>query len=187
MVRISIKSMLLMVVYAAICCLVYLHSSLWIGWLVVIATAFWMALAIVHATHTHNSFTLGFAVTGCVWLIIWLGFAIETPTTINIEGMRKAIYRVASLGRTRPEYDPSIGFTAYAQYHDVYISVPMGNQSPEIFLPYWHNALRLVVCLSALTVATVCGALFHFVCRNRPRKCLLVANSNNSTITDIAR
>ena len=173
--------MILIVAYAAICCLVYLHSSLWIGWLVVIATAIWMAIAIVRATQTHNSFTLGFAVAGCVWLILWLGFAIETPTTFDSKELRMAIYRFVSLGRKPPEYDPSIRITTYAQLHDLYTSAPMGNQSKAIFVPHYYNAIRLVVCLSALTFATACGTLVHFACRNRPRKCLLVANTGGAT------
>jgi type III secretory pathway component EscS len=189
MFRLSINSMMLMVAYAAICCLVYLHSSFWIGWLIVIATAIWMAMAIVHATQTQNSFTLGFAVAGCPWLIIWLGFVIETDTPPGlrpwpgggaggVNSLRMGIYRIASFGRTGPA---KLAIEApEIQRHDLYASEMMDIRDAN-FLPNLYNAMRLVVCLSALAVASVCGVLYHFVQRHCQRRCLLVANANNPT------
>ena len=163
MVRISLKSIMLMVVYAAICCMVYVSPNLWIGWFIVVATATWMAIAIVRATQTNDPFTLGFAVTGCMWLIVWLGFAIETPTSIDGNNVRTAIYRIATLGKAIPEYDRSVRTTTYARLHDLYTSAPMGSRSAVLFVPQWHNAMRLVVCLTALAIAFCGGALFYFV------------------------
>ena len=63
MPRISLRSILLICTYFAICSLVYVSANLWVGWLVVFATALWMALAIIRAFQTRDHFTLGFAVT----------------------------------------------------------------------------------------------------------------------------
>lgn len=175
MARISLKSIMLMVVYAAICSMVYISPNLWIGWLVVIATATWMAIAIVRATQTKDPFTLGFAVAGCVWLIVWLGFAIETPLSIDGKNVRAVIHRIIHFGRPRPEVDPKSRVTTYAQLHDLYVSGPMGSRSAVRHAPNWYNAIRLLVCLIALGIATVGGAVFHFGYRRLRATCRQVA------------
>lgn len=161
MVQLSLRSIMLMCVYAATCGLVYVTPNLWVGWLVVFATALWMSSAIVGASQSRNRFTLGFAVTGCIWLIVWLGFAIQTPTSIEGNDIRQKIFRFMSFGQT-PDYDPTLPVTTYAQVHDLYSSGRMGTQTTPR-APAWHNAMRLLVCLSALAVACVGGAFFQLL------------------------
>lgn len=171
MAQISLRSIMMMCVYAAICSFVYVSPNLWVGWLVVIATAIWMSLAIIRAFESRDHFMLGFAVTGSSWLIIWLGFAIQTPTSFDGNSIRSNIYRFVNLGRTHADsdFDPALPITEYAQLHDLYTSGAMATQSSTPPVPAWHNAIRLLVCLSALAAAGVGGTLFQFRYRFKRR------------------
>ena len=160
MARISLRSILLICVYFVVCCSVYVSANLWVGWFVVFATATWMSFAIIRAFQTHDHFTLGFAVTGCAWLIIWLGFAIETPTAATSWNIRAKIFSIMNVGRDQPEFDASAPLRTYAHLHDLYSSGPMAIQTAQPVAPLWHNSIRLAICLSSLVVGLVGGMVF---------------------------
>lgn len=160
MARMSLRTIFLICVYFAVCCSVYVSANLWVGWFVVFATATWMSFAIIRAFQTHDHFTLGFAVTGCAWLIIWLGFAIETPTAATGWNIRAKIFSIMNVGRNQPGFDPSAPHRTYAHLHDLYSSGPMAIQTPQPVAPMWHNTMRLAVCLSSLVAGLVGGVVF---------------------------
>ncbi len=167
MVRISLRSILLICIYFAICSSVCVSPNLWVGWFVVLATAIWMSFTIVRAFQTHNHFTLGFAVIGTVWLVAWLGLAIETKTANGSWNIRSKIAIVMNLGREWPDYDPSAPHRTYAHMHDLYYSAPMAIQTSEPVAPTWHNSMRLAVCLSSLAVGVIGGIVFHLIANMR--------------------
>lgn len=150
-----------MTAYAALCCLVYVYANLWIGWLVVIATAIWMGMAIVHATQTGNRFSMGFSAIGCVWLLTCLGFSIQTPLSIEGNHIRPVVYRIVNFGRGIPVHERGGPVTTYAQYHDLYTSGAMAHQSAGIVVPSWNNAIRLACCLTALFSGVLGGTCCH--------------------------
>ena len=138
--------------------MVYVSDNLCVGWLVVFATALLMSFAMIRAFQTRDHFTLGFAATGCVWLITWLGFAIETPTPAPDWKVRPKIASVMNFGREWQERDSSIPKT-YAHYHDLYISGLMETQQPVV--PKFQNSIRLFICLTSLVVGLLGGIGLH--------------------------
>ena len=163
MARFSLKSIMLVVIYAAICSTVYATTNMWAGWLVVWATAVWMAIAIVHASKSNSGFSLGFAVAGCFWLIIWLGFAVETSVKFDDIPIRTAIYDFANFERNTEKDDDSANTASNGKAHDLYMSLEMNTRH----VPNWHNTMRLVVCLSALGVGCIGGLVTHFTCKRQ--------------------
>ena len=92
MQRFSIRSVLLLVVYFAVCSLVYVSTNIWFGWLVVFATAIVYATAMKRAFSTRDRSVLVFAISGTVALITMLGFAIETrgiPSQLKAHDLRR--------------------------------------------------------------------------------------------------
>ena len=170
MARFSLKSIMLVVAYAAVCSSVYATSSMWAGWLVVWATAAWMAIAIVRASKSNGGFSLGFAVAGCFWLTIWLGFAVETSVKFDDIPIRTAIYDFANFAPNTDESDVepsadelnqiSANTASNGKAHDLYMSLEMNTRH----VPNWHNTMRLVVCLSALVVGCIGGMVTHYTC-----------------------
>jgi hypothetical protein len=169
MAQFSIRAILLICVYSAICCLVYLVPSLWVGWMVVIATAIWMSIAMVGAFESRDRFKLGFAVTGCAWLIIWFGFAIDTPKSNNLIDVRPHIVKLMNFGRTYPKDDPNLPYIFYTRFHDLQHSVDCVTKGSPPALPMHYNSIRLFVCLSALAVGCLGGVIFHLSGRRRNR------------------
>ncbi|MDB4766137.1 hypothetical protein OAG71_00470 [bacterium] len=167
MARVSLQTIMLVVAYAAVCSTVFATSNMWAGWLVVWATALWMAIAIVRASKSNGGFSLGFAVAGCFWLTIWLGFAVETSVKFDDIPIRTAIYDVVNFGRNTNEYDESAEPKSYAKAHDLYMSLDMTVQGNSPHVPNWHNAMRLVVCLSALVVGCMGGMVTHYTYNDR--------------------
>ncbi|MEQ1904125.1 MAG: hypothetical protein ABL888_08085 [Pirellulaceae bacterium] len=167
MAQFSIRAILLICVYSAICCLVYLVPSLWVGWMVVIATAIWMSIAMVAAFQSRDRFKLGFAVTGSVWLIIWFGFAVETSRPIAVFDIREFISKIMTGGKSVPEIDPTLPTTTYARLHDLYTSVDIAGVGSKRHIPLWFNSIRLFVCLSALVVGCLGGIIFQLCGQRR--------------------
>ena len=163
MARFSLKSMLLVIVYAAVCSSIFATTNMWVGWLVVWATAVWMAIAIVRASKSNDGFSLGFAIVGCFWLTIWLGFAVETSVEFDDIPIRTAIYDFANFGRSSNEADESAKTIRYSQAHDLYMSGEMNSRH----VPNWHNTMRLVVCLSALIAGCIGGMVTHYIYKNK--------------------
>jgi len=166
LVSFSLRSIMFFIVYAAVCCTVYVTSNMWAGWLVVWATAGCMAVAIVHASKSQSSFSQGFAVAGCAWLIIWLGFAVETSARFNDIPIRTAIYDFVSFGPNvdEIEYDKSKVMKRYADAHDLYASMELsvlGTDPPHV--PNWHNVMRLAVCLSSLLFGCFGGLICRWI------------------------
>ena len=167
MPRISLKSIMMVVLYAAVCCMVYATPNMWAGWLVVWATAGWMAIAIAKAANTNSRFFLGFTVVGCTWLIVWLGFAVETSVKFDDVPIRMAIYDFANFGQQPNEYDESAEMVSYAKAHDLYMSLDLTVQGDSPHVPNWHNTIRLVVCLSALVAGCIGGIVTHYACARK--------------------
>ena len=160
-----------MCVYFAVCCLVYISVNLWVGWAVVCATAVWMAYATIRAFQTRNHFTLGFAVAGCAWLIVWLGFAIETKTDVSGWNVRSKITNIMRLGRETPEHDVLAGLQSFTHMHHLYRSELLGILPDQRLAPEYHNSVRLFVCLTSLIFGLLGGIVFHVGFRigaNRP-------------------
>ena len=168
MAKFSLKSIMLVVAYAAVCSSVYATSNMWAGWLVVWATAVWMAIAIVRAANSNDRFSLGFAVAGCFWLTIWLGFAVETSVKFDDIPFRDAIYNFADLSRSTNEFDESAKTISYAKSHDLYMSGELTVRGNSPYVPNWHNTMRLVVCLSSLVVGFIGGLITHCTRKHKP-------------------
>ena len=169
MATMSLKSIMLIVVYAAICSTVYTTPNLWAGWLVVLATAMWIAIAIYRTSLPNSSFSLGFSIAASVWLIAWLGFGIETSTQVDDIPFRMAIYNAVCMGsQDDQESDPSAKLERYSKAHDLYQSFEQTKtQGTDPHVPAWHNAMRLSVCVSSLLIGYVGGLTSLFVCRKR--------------------
>ena len=169
MLTTSLRSIMFVVAYAAICSAVYATPNLWAGWLVVLATAVWIAISIYRASLPNNSFSLGFSIAASVWLVAWLGFGIETSTQVDDIPFRTAIYNVVCFGnQADQEYDPSTKLERYSKAHDLHQSFEQTRtQGTYPHVPAWHNAMRLAVCLSSLLVGFLAGLIAHFSRRKR--------------------
>jgi len=175
MPRISLISIFLLCAYFAACCLTYLSPSLWAGWLIVIATSIWMAISIVRAFQTRDHFTLGFSVTACVWLITWLGFGIDAPQpTTNINWPWK-MAKVINYERDLSVLPRLNERGVHSHLHTLYSTQPM-TEGDARHVAIVFNAIRLGICLSALAVGVVGGAVFRLVNWNCHRSALRRAN-----------
>jgi hypothetical protein len=143
-----------------------------VDWLADIATAIWIAMATVHATRSGNRFSMGFAVAAGVWLITCLGFAIETPLSIEGKNIRQTVYRIVNFGRERPKTETGTAgpVVRYAQLHDLYVSLPMGSSTGKSSVPSGHNALRLACCLTALVLGAIAGSCCYVISRRTATK-----------------
>jgi hypothetical protein len=164
MATISLKSIMFVVAYAAICSTAYATPNLWAGWLVVLATATWIAISIYRTSLQNSSFSLGFSIAASVWLIAWLGFGIETSTQVDDIPFRTAIYDFVSFGGdTGQEYDPSARLETYSKAHDLYQSFEQTKtQGTNPHVPSWHNAMRLIVCITSLLIGCLGGLATYF-------------------------
>ena len=83
MPTLSLKSALLLTAYFAVCASVYITQNLATGWIVVIATALLISMAMVSAFKTNDTFTLGFSVFASATLAITLDVWDVRPAIIN--------------------------------------------------------------------------------------------------------
>jgi hypothetical protein len=152
------------VAYAAVCSTVYAIPNLWAGWLVVLATATWIAISIYRTSLQNSSFSLGFSIAASVWLIAWLGFGIETSTQVDDIPFRMAIYNVVCFGgQADQEHDPSAKIEHYSKAHDLYQSFEQTRtQGANPQVPAWHNAMRLIACVSSLLIGCLGGLATRF-------------------------
>ena len=171
MATISLRTIMLVVTYAAICSTVYVTPNLWAGWMVVLATAMWIAISIYRTSLQNSSFSLGFSIAASAWLVAWLGFGIETSNQVDDTPFRMAIYNVVCFGnQSDQEYDPSAKIELYSKAHDLYQSFEQSKtQGTDPPAPAWHNAMRLIVCVSSLLVGCLGGLVTHFIGRKRTR------------------
>lgn len=161
----TLKHLLAIAVYFAICCLNWITENLLVGWLFVIATTLWMMMAGLYAFRNGNRFSLGFSVFGFAWLAIILGISIQTPLNskaLDLRIVRSRIYSLAkSIGPSRT-LPTSTTLTTYGELHDLTDSGPMGMYgSPPI--PHFYNTMRLAVCLSSLIAGSLGGLLLSFL------------------------
>ena len=169
MATISLRTIMLVVTYAAICSTVYVTPNLWAGWTVVLATAMWIAISIYRTSLKNSSFSLGFSIAATVWLVSWLGFGIETSNQVDDIPFRMAIYNVVCFGnQPDQEYDPSAKIELYSKAHDLYQSFEQPKtQGTDPPVPAWHNAMRLIVSVSSLLIGCLGGLVTHFSRRKR--------------------
>lgn len=166
--RRSLRSLLLFVAYAAVCCTTYIYSNLWVGTLVVVATIFLFGSATLRAFRTQNRFSLGFSLVGWSWLVFWLGFYAETPAGYRNWPVPQWIYQTATPfqwdqsivpgdGRYE-EYQPGWNFTPYGHMHSLHESSELwvpSHLQPRV--PNWCNTIRLAVCLTAILAGSIGG------------------------------
>lgn len=165
--QIKLRTIFLMCVYTGVCSLIYVYSNLWFGTLVVVATITWLGLATNHAFRHQSQFWLGFVISGWAWLVLCFGFYGESKTNFDITNVQKAIYWIASPFRPTPEYDPNLRYETFGYMTSLHVSGPMASQPGTLLIPAWHNALRLVVCLSSLLLGTVGGIIMSVIARRR--------------------
>ena len=118
-----------------------------------------MAISMVRAFQTRDHFALGFSVTGCIWLITWLGFAIDTPqssTNLNVPWKMAAIINYQrDLSELRVLRESGV----HSHLQTLYNTQPM-TEGDAAFAAVAVNGMRLGICLSALVVGMAGGAIF---------------------------
>ena len=158
--QITLGQILLIVAYGALCSLIYVTANVCIGWLIVIATSVWYAIAAKSAFQNQNRFSFGFSVVGFVCLASFLGFIIQTPTTWNgknVADLRLSIQRLAWFGKPFPVYEPNQLTAVVGYQHDLTTSGPVVSLGDVEGKPSFHNTMRLAACLSSLCVAFAGG------------------------------
>src|ERR1051326_4125896 len=125
-IQTSLQTLFFICAYVAICGLVYVHSNLWIGTIVVIATILWLIMVSLHAFRHHSYFSIGFSLFAWSWLVFWLGFYSETlassmpaPTTWYSRELGAKVFNVMNFFREMPTYDPSRPTQVYGVMHSV--------------------------------------------------------------------
>jgi hypothetical protein len=171
-IQTSLKTLFLISAYVAICCLVYVHSNLWIGTLVVLATIIWLTTTTIHAFRHHNYFSIGFSLCAWAWLVFWLGFYSETPASVSpppasYAGLAGNVFRVMTLFRDSPDFDPSLPVQTYGFMHSLHMSGPMAYQTGGPYVPSFNNAMRLAICVTSLLVGLIGGTATHYIRRLR--------------------
>lgn len=169
----SRNSFLIALFYFVFCALNYISENATLGWLFVIATTALLAGSLISSFRTRNSFKLGFAVLGSLWLSTTLGFALETPVGAKTYDIRTPIWNALSFGRGSP---PEIeDYTTRRESHQYSWYESMGRVRLPNFLeiPEIGNTLRLAACWSALGVGVLGGVCFTALTR--------VRKSNRST------
>ena len=151
----SLRSLFLIFVYAAVCCLVYVFANLWIGTLVVAATILLLCYTTVAAYRHRDVFTLSFSVFAWSWMVFWLGFYAETGPNSQPWEIPRHVNNAMKGFRQRPSYNPNSKFTKFGFMHSLHISGPMGTVGDTVIIPTSHNAIRLAVCLSSLTFGLI--------------------------------
>ena len=158
----SITFVIVFVGYLAICALTYTFESMTIGWLIVIATAIWIAVAAIRSFQARSPFRLGFAVFGNLWLASVLGFALETPNGFNAYDLRTPVREAMSFGR---KFLPIENYSTMREStsHDWYLSIAVGRHPNELEIPNGSNTLQLAACWSALVVGLLGGLCFSVI------------------------
>lgn len=166
--RVSLRSLLLVVTYVAVCCTTYVSSNLWNGTLVVVATICLFGSTTLRAFKTQSHFLFGFSLVGWSWLVFWLGFYAETPAGYRNWPVPQWIYEYATLyqrghsvvpgdGRYE-EFQQGWNFTPYGHMHSLHESREMrvpSHLKPRV--PNWLNIIRLAVCLTAILAGSIGG------------------------------
>ena len=162
MPQFSIRLLLVLVAYIAVCSFVYVTPNLWIGWLVFFATSLVIAAATISSFKNRDRFKLGFAVTSSVALVTFLGFAIETSGISSSKTgneFRGNVNQWLQLDRSQAERKPIEKRDPKKErvLHHLYYSIGLSSKRS----PDWINLSRLLVCLSSLTIGLIGGLLCH--------------------------
>ena len=117
-----------------------------------------MTIATISAFRNHSHFTLGFAIVGWVWMVMWLGVVFETPSKSRNWDFRLAVEHFMSLGLNSDEKN-IVSRSVYATSHDLYKSYSLASRTGKPPLPHPYNTVRLAVCLTSLVAGAVAGLL----------------------------
>ena len=168
MPKLSIRSMLLLIVYFSICASIYLTQNSVVGWIVVIATAILIATAMIHAFSSADPFSLGFSVFCMAWLLICFGYSFDSARNFKGLEFQGPVFRFMRLGRTSPEIESLVTAKRFA-IHNFYRSDDAIRHPEDSVTPSYGNAMRCFICVSGFLVGLVGGVVFKWFMPPNPR------------------
>lgn len=156
----SLRTLLVVVFYVVICSLTYRFANLWMGTIVVGATALLLAVSTISAFRTRSIFLLSFSIIAWSWIVFWLGFFAQTDVDSTPWMFFHDIHwNVMCCLQDAPATDYTKPSTKYGYIQSMYMSGPMAvrGDSGDIPIPNYLNSIRLAVCLSGLGLGTLVG------------------------------
>ena len=168
MPKLSIRSLLLLVVYFSICASIYVTQNSVAGWIIVIATAILIATSMIHAFNKRDPFALGFSIFAMAWLLICFGYSFDTSRTFKGWQFQQPIFRAMRLGKTSPEIESYVYVERYTIHHFFRSDNGMRHLEDTV-MPSYGNALRCFLCVTSLLVGLIGGTIFRFFMKPKPR------------------
>ena len=170
----NLKIVFAMITYSAICLVLYLNPSLWVGTLIVVATASLYAIAAVEAYRRQRSFYLGFSIVGLFWMVFWFGFYFETfvhPGNPYVAwNLPMQMAKFVSLGESyEPDPNAQDQMQIVSYTHSVHFSSAKSVNPTSRPIPSYQNATRFAVCLTSIPAAIVGGFIFGLTATKRTR------------------
>jgi hypothetical protein len=152
----SVGTLLLVMLYAALVCTVFVFSNLWIGTLIVAVTAVYLSIVTAKAVATQSRFCLAFAITGWSWVVLWFGFMAQSD--VNTPNWPVPGWIAAAKS---PFYDTSDSLPDNrGKFHSLWFTTEFRG-GPVV--PSYFNWIRFVVCTTAIFVGTIVGAGCQFL------------------------
>jgi hypothetical protein len=161
--RFSLITLFAATTYFAVCCAVFIYTSLWWGTLVIGATILMFIASTIRAVTTRHAFWLGFSLIGWAWLTLLLGFYADDVDGDSVWSDAANGIFWAYAGLRRPLAEDQIGMSFVRSLHHP------GESFYHNAVPVYFNLNRLLACASALLVGLLGGYTFHVIQRVRSR------------------
>ncbi|MEO1617181.1 MAG: hypothetical protein AAFV88_15125 [Planctomycetota bacterium] len=164
--KFGLATLLLAALYIAICCLVYIEPSYWIGTLVVAATIALLVGSSARAFMTRSVGLQVFSVVGLGLIAFLLGFYAETPPGSQTWQVPRKVYTVFTLGIDLSPSEEAGVYTQHGVMHSFHVSSGFGSRTgsrPRV--PTYHNVVRMGICTSSVFLASCVGCLSNLLAR----------------------
>ena len=168
MPKLSIRSLLLLIVYFAICASIYITQNSAVGWAIVTATAILISTTMIHAFNEKEPFALGFSIFAMSWLLICFGYSYDSSRTSAGWKFQQPLFHAMRLGRTSPEIESYVNVERYTIHHFFRSDNAMRHPEDTV-MPSYENALKCFACVTALVVGLIGGVIFRFAMVPRTR------------------
>lgn len=158
----KLKTMLFGFVFVAVCCLTYIHPSLWAGTILVSATVLLFATSTISAYSHRNHARLAFSIFGWAWLVLCLGSYGHTPKNTRAWAVPARIYDFFNICEDDSvNHDASIG--SDGTMHSLLSSGDFVTIKTGRITPAFHNLIRLFICMTSIVFGGL-GSLLVACC-----------------------
>ena len=164
----SIRSLMFLFVYFAICASIYITQNLAAGWAVVIATAVLIVTSTMYAFRNNDTFALGFSVFATMSILICFGCSFDTSRNFKGWNFQPTIFHIMRFGSATPELE-SFGDPKNQRFaqHTLFRTERALRAPNDTSTPSYRNALSLFACLAAALMGLIGGFVFRIAVKPR--------------------